>query len=190
MKDQIKNLILQSSDLKRKLAEDNSFVETVRLAAEKTISTIKNGGTVYACGNGGSACDSIHFVEELVARFKKDRPGIKAHHLIDPGMVTCWANDYSFETIFSRQVETYCNAKDILFCFSTSGNSANVLKAIEAAKTTKTLTVGLTGNNGGKMKDLCDITLVVPSPSTARIQEVHITVVHILCELIEGSLYP
>jgi D-sedoheptulose 7-phosphate isomerase len=129
----------------------------------------------------------MHFTEELVARYKRERPGIKAAHFHDPSVITCWSNDYTFETVFERQARTFCGPLDTLVGISTSGNSANVIRAVNAAKEKGTTTIGLLGKDGGKLATLCDIPLVVPSNATERIQEVHITFVHIFCELLESA---
>ena len=157
--------------------------------ANHLVKSISSGGCIYTCGNGGSSCDAMHFVEELVARYKQERPGIRAHHLCDISTVTCWANDYDYASIFERQVKTFLTAQDVLVGFSTSGNSENVNRAMIAAKRKNALTVLLTGKDGGQGKSIADISLIVPSSETARIQEAHIMIVHILCELIEESLF-
>lgn len=147
------------------------------------------GGHLYACGNGGSACDAMHLVEELVARYKRERPGLPAHHLLDAATLTCWSNDYDFSSAFERQAETMLRPGDVLVAISTSGNSPNVLRAVEAAARRGALTVGLTGGDGGQLTALCDECIVVPSSATERIQEAHITVIHLWCELIERQLF-
>lgn len=148
------------------------------------------GNRLYACGNGGSACDAMHLVEELVARYKRDRPGLPAHHLLDAPTLTCWSNDYEFATVFSRQVETMARPGDVLIAISTSGNSPNVLRAVQAGNAAGALTVGLTGRDGGQMRALCGEALVVPAHATERIQEGHITLIHLICELVERTLFP
>jgi D-sedoheptulose 7-phosphate isomerase len=152
--------------------------------------TSRAGGTIYAFGNGGSACEAIHLVEELVARYLMERPGIKAQHFLDTAVVTCWGNDYDYQQAFSRQAETHVEAKDVVFAFSTSGNSLNVLNGIEAAnkKGAKTILIG--GKDGGKAKDLVTIPLIVNAPRTMRIQEAHLLIVHLICHLLENRLFP
>ena len=154
------------------------------------VSIIQKGGRIYSCGNGGSSCDAMHLTEELVARYKRERPGIAAHHLCDAGTITCWANDYEFEGVFSRQVETLVTANDALVCFSTSGNSANILSALETARAKGAVSVAFLGKGGGKALSLATHSVVVSSDVTAHIQEAHITLVHILCELLETALFP
>jgi D-sedoheptulose 7-phosphate isomerase len=153
------------------------------------VQAFRSGNRVYTCGNGGSACDAIHLVEELVARYKRERPGLPAHHLLDAATITCWGNDYDFDSIFQRQVETLMRAGDVLVALSTSGNSRNVLLAVEAANERGAVTIGLTGRDGGKMKDVCAETFVVPAEATERIQEGHITAIHLLCELVEREMF-
>ncbi|HVG46503.1 MAG TPA: SIS domain-containing protein, partial [Longimicrobium sp.] len=124
------------------------------------------GNRLYACGNGGSACDAMHLVEELVARYKRDRPGLPAHHLLDAATLTCWSNDYDFASAFSRQVETMARPGDVLVAISTSGSSPNVLRAVEAGNAAGAVTIGLTGRDGGRMRGLCTDVLVVPAQAT------------------------
>jgi D-sedoheptulose 7-phosphate isomerase len=157
--------------------------------ARRMAMTVRSGGRLYACGNGGSACDAIHLVEELVARYDRDRPGIPAHHLLDAPTLTCWSNDREFETVFSRQVETLVRPGDVLVAISTSGDSRNVVLAVEAAHERGAWSLGLTGGSGGKLRELCTETIAVPARETSRIQEGHVTVIHILCELLEEALF-
>jgi D-sedoheptulose 7-phosphate isomerase len=148
------------------------------------------GGRLYACGNGGSACDAMHLAEELVARYRRDRPGLPAQHLLDAPTLTCWSNDYDFDSAFARQVSAWMRPGDVLVAISTSGNSTNVLHAAEAARVRGGLVVGLTGRDGGRLVERCDEALVVPSNATERIQEAHIAVIHLICELVEDALFP
>ena len=190
MTDVIRTALRDSIAVKSAILESPELVKGIQLAATKMVSTAKAGGTIFVCGNGGSSCDSMHFVEELVARYKRDRPGIRAQHFSEPGILTCWSNDYEFASVFERQAETFCKPGDILVGISTSGNSENVLRAVTAAKRKGAWTLGLLGRDGGKMRSACDHALIVPSPATERIQEAHITIIHILCELVETGVYP
>lgn len=147
------------------------------------------GGRVYACGNGGSCCDAMHLVEELVARYDMERPGIPAHHFGDAGTITCWANDYSFSEVYARQVETLMTKRDILVIFSTSGNSKNVLLALEAANKLGAMTVAFLGKGGGQAKNLATQCFVVESDITSYVQEAHITLIHIICSCLEEMLF-
>jgi D-sedoheptulose 7-phosphate isomerase len=176
----------ESARVKRAMVELGPAI--VR-AAERMAQGFRSGRHLYACGNGGSACDAMHLVEELVARYKRERPGLPAHHLLDPSTLTCWSNDYEFESVFQRQVEAMMREGDVLVALSTSGNSPNVLRAVEAANTRGALTIGLTGRSGGHMRGLCGELLAVPSDATERIQEGHITIIHLLCELVERMLF-
>jgi len=147
---------------------------------------VKNGGKILLMGNGGSASDSQHIAAEIVGRFKKERKGMPAIALTtDSSILTSVANDLGYENIFARQIEALCTSKDLVIGITTSGNSANVVNAMEAAKDTGAITVGLTGGNGGKLSAICDHNLVVPSNVTARTQESHIFIGHCLCEILE-----
>lgn len=150
--------------------------------------TIKNGGKILLMGNGGSAADSQHIAAEIVGRFKKERRGLPAIALTtDTSIITSVGNDYGYDYIFARQIEALCRPEDLVIGLTTSGNSANVVSAIEAAKTIGATTVGLTGGTGGKLNALCDYNIVIPSNVTARIQEAHIFVGHSLCEILESD---
>jgi len=159
-------------------------------AAGLVAEAFRAGNRLYACGNGGSACDAMHLVEELVARYKRERPGLPAHHLLDAPTLTCWSNDYDFASAFSRQVEAMVRPGDVLVAISTSGASANVLAAARAARERGAVVVGLLGRGGGAAAPLCTEALVVPADATERIQEAHITLIHLLCELVERELFP
>lgn len=149
---------------------------------------IKNDGKILIMGNGGSAADSQHIAAEIVGRFKKERKGLPAIALTtDTSILTSVGNDYGYDYIFARQIEALCRAEDLVIGLTTSGNSANVVSAIEAAKTIGATTVGLTGGSGGKLSALCDYNIIIPSNVTARIQEAHIFVGHSLCEILESD---
>lgn len=184
----IKKFLEESIAVKQRILADEKLLKQVDLAAKKMVESLKGGGTIYLCGNGGSACDAMHFTEELVARYKRDRQGYRAMHFLDPSTMTCWSNDYDYNTAFERQAEVFCTDKDIFIGITTSGNSANILKAAEKAKVKGAYTIALSGKNGGMVKDIADITIIVPSKETDRIQESHITLVHIFCEMIETSI--
>ena len=183
----ISQLLQDSAALKSSLAARSDFVAAVSASAELLAQSVKAGGTVFACGNGGSTCDAMHLCEELVARYKRNRRGIRAMHFMDPSTMTCWGNDFAFEDTFRRYAETFCTDKDILIAISTSGNSKNVLHAVHAAKSKGCKVIGLTGKDGGSLAGLSDVAITVPASATERIQEVHITVVHIWCELLETT---
>jgi D-sedoheptulose 7-phosphate isomerase len=145
-------------------------------------------GKVLVAGNGGSASDAMHLAEELVARFEKNRRALAAMALCDPTVITCAGNDFGFDTIFSRQVEAFGNAGDVLVVFSTSGNSPNILRAIEAAKRQSLVTAAFLGRDGGKAQGTCDIELIVPAQKSHRIQEGHKILYHALCEWVDARV--
>jgi D-sedoheptulose 7-phosphate isomerase len=171
-----------------KLALRGQAPQVLRMA-DAVADAFRAGNRLYACGNGGSACDAMHLVEELVARYKRERPGLPAHHLVDGPTLTCWANDYDWDSVFQRQVEAMVRPGDVLVALSTSGNSTNVIRAVEAAEARGAVTVGLLGREGGRLAGLCTHALVVPAQATERIQEAHITIIHLLCELVERALF-
>lgn len=158
-------------------------------AAEMMIGAIAAGNKVLICGNGGSAADAQHFAAELTGRFEKERRGLPGIALTtDTSALTAIGNDYGFDRVFARQVEALGREGDLLIAISTSGNSPNVLAAIESARAAGMGVIGLTGGDGGKMKDGCDHLVAIPSRRTARIQEMHITIIHIWCELLDKEL--
>jgi D-sedoheptulose 7-phosphate isomerase len=157
-------------------------------AAELIIEALKKGNKLLFCGNGGSAADSQHLAAEFVGRFKKERKGLPAIALTtDTSILTALANDYGYDSVFARQVGSLGQKDDVLIVISTSGNSVNLIKAAERAKNMGLKTIGFLGSDGGKLKDLVDLALVVPSRETARIQEVHILIGHIICHLVEKN---
>jgi D-sedoheptulose 7-phosphate isomerase len=149
----------------------------------------KNGDKGITCGNGGSACDAMHYAEELTGRFRKDRIALGAVALTDSTHITCVANDYGFEYIFSRGVEALGKKDDYLLAISTSGNSPNIIKAVESAKNIGMTSIGLLGKNGGKLKGIVDYAFIVPGETTDRIQEIHILLIHTIIEGIERVLF-
>lgn len=164
-------------------------VPIIRLA-ERLIETFRIGNKLLIMGNGGSAADAQHFAGEIISRFRLERPGLPAIALsTDTSVITAIGNDYGFERIFSRQVEALAAPGDAVIGISTSGNSPNVAKALEVARQAGCTTIGLLGKDGGSIKTLCDIPLIIPSCDTPRVQEGHITVIHILCDLIEQGLF-
>jgi D-sedoheptulose 7-phosphate isomerase len=163
--------------------------ESIIKVANLLIECLEHGGTIFWCGNGGSASDSQHLAGELVGRFVGDRKPLKSIALTaDSAVMTCIVNDYGYKHIFSRQIEALGNEGDILIGISTSGNSENVIHAFEVAKRKGIRIIGLLGKGGGKSVELVDQSIIVPSESTARIQEMHILIGHILCDLIEEGL--
>jgi D-sedoheptulose 7-phosphate isomerase len=159
--------------------------------AKTLLKCYRNGGKLLTFGNGGSSCDAQNFADELVGRYRRNRPPLSALALtVNQGDLTSIANDFGYEEVFARQLRAHGRPGDVAVAISTSGNSKNVLKAIAAAKEIGITVVGLTGRTGGKMKSECDFCLCVPSDSTARIQEVHITVIQIWCGILEDELFP
>jgi D-sedoheptulose 7-phosphate isomerase len=158
--------------------------------SDMLVDTMKSGHNLFTCGNGGSHCDAMHFAEELTGRYRKDRRALGALALGDASHVTCVSNDYGFEHIFARQVEGLGRPGDLLVGLSTSGNSANVIRAFEMAKKKNIKTVALLGRDGGKLKDIADLAIIVPGGSSDRIQELHIKLIHIVIEVLERELFP
>lgn len=170
------------------LANDDNLIKIER-AATLMADAVKKGGKLLSCGNGGSACDSMHFAEELTGKYRDDRKPIPALSISDSGYLTCVGNDYGYDFVFSRFIEAIGNKGDVLLAISTSGNSGNVLRAANAAKIKGMKVVALTGKNGGKLADNCDLEIRVPHFGYAdRIQEVHIKIIHILILLLEKKL--
>lgn len=188
MKEEIKKLIGDSLEVKKLILEKN--VDDIREIAGILISAYRKNNKVLICGNGGSAGDSQHFAGELVCRFEKERKALFCIALTtDTSILTALANDYSFDVVFKRQVEALASPGDVLIGISTSGNAANVISAVQQAKKQGVTTIGFTGQDGGKLKPFVDKCLCVPSKTTARIQEGHIMIIHILCRLIEQELF-
>jgi len=150
---------------------------------------LQSGGRILTCGNGGSTCDAMHCAQELSGRFRRARPALAAQAISDPSHLTCVANDYGFDQVFARGVEAWGRAGDVLILFSTSGSSPNVVAAAAAAKARSMTVIGLLGRDGGGVRSLCDHAVVVPAQDSARIQEVHIKIVHLLIEGVERLLF-
>jgi len=166
-----------------------SMAEDIALCADRMTDILVSGGCVFICGNGGSAADSQHFAAELTNRFEKNRKGYPAIALTtDTSALTAIGNDFGFEFVFSRQLEALAHAGDLLIAISTSGSSVNVLQAVEAARERDVFTVGLLGGDGGELADKVDLPLIVGVSRTARIQEAHIFILHVLCEIFEAKL--
>lgn len=178
-------------DAARLIAETRALAlgDAMRQAVAATATALRAGRPLLVCGNGGSAADAQHIVGEMVGRFLKERRALRAICLSsNPAVLTAWSNDYSFETVFSRQVEAYAEAGGVLLGLSTSGNSANVVRALEAAKAAGMTTIGLTGQGGGAMGPLCDHLLAVPSRSTPAIQQMHLLFYHCFCAAVEEAV--
>ncbi|HEX9593317.1 MAG TPA: D-sedoheptulose 7-phosphate isomerase [bacterium] len=187
MLDAIRQQFLASAAVQQEAAR--TLAEPVAAAAEKVIAALRAGRKVLLCGNGGSAADAQHIAAELVGRYARERRGLPAVALTtDTSALTAIGNDYGFDRIFARQVEALAQAGDVLIAISTSGNSPNVLQAVETARQLGVGTIGLAGRGGGALRALVDLCLVAPHEETARIQELHITIGHILCDLVEAAL--
>jgi D-sedoheptulose 7-phosphate isomerase len=186
MEDEIQEIIISSSKTINSISNNFSEIESIIL---KIISAIKNGNKIILFGNGGSAADAQHIAAELVGRFKLERKSFPALALTtDSSILTSLSNDYSFDTIFSRQCEGLVNENDVVIGISTTGNSINVKNGLETAKKNGAYTIGLLGNEGGQISEIVDISVIVDSKSTPRIQEAHRTIYHIICELVEKKL--
>ncbi|OFY86093.1 MAG: phosphoheptose isomerase [Bacteroidetes bacterium RIFCSPLOWO2_12_FULL_31_6] len=186
----IKQNIQASLNTKQALLNDANLLEQIKTISEKIITTYKNDGKVLFCGNGGSAADAQHLAAEFSGRYYFDRPPLFAEALhVNTSYLTAVANDYSYEETYSRIVKAMGRKGDILIGISTSGNSKNVLKALQVAKEVGMITVAFTGKSGGEMKNCCDYLINIPSTDTPRIQECHILVGHIICEIVESSLF-
>lgn len=186
----IKNKITSSIALKQLVLKDDVLLSNLHKVADEMVTCFKNGGKVLFCGNGGSAADAQHLSAELSGRFYTDRDPLYSEALhTNTSYLTAVSNDYSYDVIYSRLIKAQGKKGDVLVGISTSGNSKNIVLALEEANRLGMVTVGMTGESGGKMKDCCNYLLNVPSQDTPRIQEVHILLGHILCEMIELSLF-
>ncbi|MBX7156923.1 MAG: SIS domain-containing protein [Verrucomicrobiae bacterium] len=170
------------------LKRTHTLLPSLEAVCALTIETLKQGKTLFSCGNGGSAADALHFAEEFTGRYRSNRKPLPAISLVaDTTALTCIANDFGYTDIFSRPLEALAKPGDLLFAFSTSGNSPNILKAIEIAKKQNVKSILLSGQNGGKARDLCEHPLLVPSSNTARIQEIHGLFIHMILEAVEQA---
>ena len=185
----IQSILLASSDVKQAIAKDETMVALISQIAETMAQAFRNGNRVYFCGNGGSAADAQHLAAEFSGRFYKDRPILPSEALhCNTSYLTAVANDYGYNEAYAR-IATSFSQGDVLVGISTSGNSENIVRAFEVCRAKGVVTVGLTGEKGGKMKTLSDFWIGVPSNDTPRIQEAHITVGHIICQLVEEQLF-
>lgn len=186
----IKNHFADSIKVKSEILNDDKLLDLIKQASLKIINAYKNNNKTLLAGNGGSAADAQHIAGEFVSRFYFDRPGIASIALsTDTSILTAIGNDYGYENLFARQVQAQGNKGDVFIGISTSGNSKNILKALEICKQKEIFSIGLSGNNGGAMKELCDICINVPSSCTPRIQEAHILIGHIMCAIVEEELF-
>ena len=186
MIEKIQKIISSSIQVKQAVLSDESLLETVQNVSNELVKCLRFGNRIYFCGNGGSAADAQHLAAEFSGRFYTDRKALPAEALhCNTSYLTAVANDYSYDVVYSRLIEGIANEGDVVVGLSTSGNSANIVKAFEVARDKRVITVGFTGKDGGRMKPLSDFLLNVPSTDTPRIQESHIMLGHIICQMVE-----
>jgi D-sedoheptulose 7-phosphate isomerase len=190
MREHLQTALDEAARLSNWLREDRASQATLLAIAQSVASSLRAGGRVLSCGNGGSMCDAMHLAEEMTGRFERDRAPLSAMAISDPSHLTCSANDFGFEMVFARGVQAWGRKGDVLVGLSTSGNSPNVLRAVEAARSIGMVVVGFLGKGGGRMLPLCDHAIVVPSARSDRTQEIHIQLIHCLIELVERQLHP
>ncbi len=191
MQQKIKSIISSSIEVKEKILANDFFVKRIQDAADQIAEAFKNGHRLYLCGNGGSAADAQHLAAEFTGRFYSDREPLPAEALhVNTSFLTAVANDYSYDQIYERAIKAHGRKGDVLIGLSTSGNSKNILLAQAEAKTRGMVVISFTGESGGQMKDSCDYLFNVPSKDTPRIQESHILIGHIICQLVEEKLFP
>lgn len=190
MHDKIKSIISESVAVKNKLLQRDDILAAVDEIAAGMVTALKNGNRIYFCGNGGSAADAQHLAAEFSGRFYIDRDALPAEALhCNTSYITAVGNDYGYDLVYARLIKGIGNPGDYLVGLSTSGNSENIIKAFEISRQKKITTVGFTGESGGKMKELCDYLLNVPSSNTPRIQESHIMLGHIICQMVEEQFF-
>lgn len=190
MKDKILSDLKEHHSVLQDLLVDENMIEKIRKATLSIVDSYRRGGKLVFFGNGGSASDAQHLSAEMVNKFKIDRPMLNSIALnVNTSIITAIANDISYEDVFARQVEHLVDHKDVVIGLTTSGNSKNVIKGLLTAKNKGALTIAFTGKSGGKVKDVADVVLNMPTDSTQRIQEMHITVGHIICEIVENELF-
>jgi len=186
---QIADHFLEARDILSQFIDNQQNFENIKQAGDQMIQAINNGGKIISCGNGGSMSDAMHFAEEMTGRFRENRGPLAAIAISDPSHLSCISNDYGYAYVFSRFVESIGGEKDVLLAISTSGNSENVLNAIEKAKEKGMFVIGLTGKDGGKMADKVDLELRAPMSKWAdRVQEIHIKIIHSLIHYIESNI--
>jgi D-sedoheptulose 7-phosphate isomerase len=190
MQEKIKDIIAASIAVKSKMLADRQIIEEMDTVSTRIVKAFRSGNRVYFCGNGGSAADAQHLAAEFSGRFYTDRDALPAEALhCNTSYLTAVANDYSYEAVYARLIKGIAHKGDVLIGLSTSGNSGNIIKAFEMARSKEVITVGFTGESGGKMKDLSDYLFNVPSKDTPRIQESHILIGHIICQLVEEQYF-
>lgn len=187
----VRNSLKESEAALAALLSNDASMMAIADAGALLISTFKNGGRVYSCGNGGSMCDAMHFAEELSGRYRLNRPALAAASISDPSHISCVGNDYGYDFVFSRYVEAFAKKSDCLIAISTSGKSKNILNAVEAAKKQGVKVIGMTGKADSLLGQVADVCIVTPGGAYAdRVQELHIKAIHIMIELVERELFP
>lgn len=190
MNNKIISILNDSIETKNKILSDIGIIENISKSVDLILDTLNSGGRIYFCGNGGSAADAQHLAAEFSGRFYTDRRALPAEALhTNSSYLTAVANDYGYDVVYSRLIDGIGRQEDLLIGLSTSGNSRNILQAFESAQKKNIKTIALTGQSGGKMKYCCDILLAIPSNDTPRIQECHITIGHIICQLVEERFF-
>ncbi len=185
----IESHLQESSQILNQFLKNSKSIQLIEDAGKIMVNSLKKGGKIISCGNGGSMCDAMHFAEELTGRFRENRVSIPAIAISDPSHITCVANDFGFDFIFSRFIDSIGKKNDVLLAISTSGNSTNILKAAEIAKKKGIKIIALTGKNGGKLAKLADVEIRAPKSNYAdRAQEIHIKIIHCLIAFIESKL--
>ena len=189
MREVIKNNYLEAEQVLREFFTKEENIDRIAQAAEAMVETLRGGGKILSCGNGGSLCDAAHFAEELSARFRRNRKALPAIAITDPAYITCVGNDFGFDHIYSRFIEAVGRQGDLLLAISTSGNSPNIVNAAREAHARGMKVVALTGHEGGVLAGCCDVEVRAPkTPFSDRAQEIHIKVIHTLCQIIEKEL--
>lgn len=188
MKDKITSIIEESVKVKEQVKE--KLIDNIMAVTEEILTCYNKGNKLLICGNGGSAADAQHFVGELMGKFKMERTPLPCIALTtNSSLITAWSNDFSFDTVFERQIEALGDKDDVLISITTSGNSENIIRGIQKAKELGMRTASLLGKDGGKTRSMSDIEVIVPSDNTPRIQEAHILIIHIICELVEEQIF-
>ena len=189
MQDLIRGAFAASKDTLIRFMEGEENIRTIHQIADQIAETYLRSGKVLIFGNGGSMCDAMHFAEELTGRFRKDRPALPAIAISDPSHITCVANDYGFDHIFTRAIEAFARPGDVVIGLSTSGNSPNVINALQTAQSMGCITIALLGKDGGKLRGACDYEIIIPADTSDRIQEIHTLILHTLVQAIEHELF-
>lgn len=192
METYIKSAFIEAQEALNSLIENKQTIQAIHQASSLMVSSLRTGGRIYACGNGGSMCDAMHFAEELSGKFRKERPALPAMAISDSAHLSCTANDFGYQSVFSRFVEGFGTKGDVLLAISTSGKSENIINAVRSARKYGLHSIALTGRNDALLGELTDIHISTPtsSPYSDRVQELHIKCIHIMIEMCERELFP